>query len=221
MKIHKPNPALWSKILENKGFEQQLHKNIKDLPVLEPNAEIWGAIEQKLDKPKKAIIWYYLGAAAIALLLLFTGLDYFIPSQNTERPLLITENPKTHAPDKYPEQVAIDTVQKTADKRVVKTATSSQVKNTSQSKRETIKPISAEPIAMPPLNLNTAITLSKVNAQRPMVAYKKTYHEVKISWSAEEPASQLSLFGTKEKVQEVTTNYSKASIQVKLIKPKN
>jgi len=46
-------------------------------------------------------------------------------------------------------------------------------------------------------------------------------HEVKISWAAEKPESLLSPFGRKEKVQDANTNYSKASIQVKLIKSKN
>ena len=220
MKTHNPNPDLWSKIIEKKRFDQQLHKNIEGLPIIEPNTEIWGKIEKELDQSKKIVIWN-LGAAVVAMLLIFSGTAYLLPSRPIQRTSIPTEKNQVNNPKKSIEIKETDPSQKMHEEKTISKLSLPRLKKTITPQRETIKPILLEPKLPATFKTIPALAHSGLEIQRSKVALKNTYHEVKISWTAEKPASQLSLFGRNDKVHVANTNYSKASIQVKLIKPKN
>ncbi|AKP49614.1 hypothetical protein [Cyclobacterium amurskyense] len=221
MKTHNPNPELWNKILERKTFDKQLEENSRKLPIREPNTEIWGQIEKRLEEPKRPVIWYYLGAAAIAMFLLFSGIDFFLSFQGDEKSPLFTEKPKLIAPDNYLAPEVINPRERIPEKIATNKFPSSEVKISPPINRKKTEPITASGMAFPPTIIKKTFTINKTTIQPPMVANKKTYHEVKITWEAEKPNSSGSPFGRKEKIQVENVNYPTATIQVKFNKSKN
>ncbi|WP_339925990.1 hypothetical protein [uncultured Cyclobacterium sp.] len=222
MKTHNPNPELWNKILEKKTFEKQLGENIKKLPVLEPNTEIWEQIEQRLDdQPKKVLIWYYLGAAAVAISLLFSGIGFFLSFQGDDKTPLITEKPKFNAPDNYLAPEVLISRERIPEKIATNELPSTKVNISPPINRKKIESITAGGMPLPPVQFKTTFTINKITIQPPMVANKNTYHEVKITWEVAKPKSGGSPFGRKEKIHIEEAIYPTATIQVKFNKSKN
>ena len=221
MKTHNPNPELWNKILERKTFDKQLEENSRKLPLREPNAEIWGQIEKRLEEPKRPVIYFYLGAAAIAMFMLFSGIAYFFPAKEDEKTPLLTEKTASTAPKDSAARKSINPPSKTSEKITTKELPPSKVAISSPLKREKIVPIEAEPIVLSPLQIKKEHTIAKASIYRPMADDIKNYHEVKITWEAEKPKSSGSPFGRKEKIQVENVNYPTATIQVKFNKSKN
>jgi hypothetical protein len=221
MKRHNPNPELWNKILERKTFDKQMEENSRKLPIREPNAEIWGQIEKRLEEPKRPVIWYYIGAAAIAMLMLFSGIAYFFPAQVDEKKPLLTEKTVPTAPDGSDARKPSNPLSKTSEEITMNELPPSKVAISSPLNREKIVPIEVAPIVLSPFQIKKEHTIDKASIYRPMADNIKTYHEVKITWEAEKPKSGGSPFGRKEKIQVENVNYPTATIQVKFNKSKN
>lgn len=221
MKTHNPNSELWNKILERKTFDKQLEENSRKLPFREPNTEIWGQIEKRLEEPKRPVIWYYIGAAAIAMLMLFSGIAYFFPAQVDEKKPLLTEKTVSTAPDGSATRKPSNPPSKTSEEITMNELPPSKVAISSPLKREKIAPIEAERMVLSPVQIKKEHTIEEAGIYRPMAVNIKTYHEVKITWEAEKPKSVSSPFGRKEKIQVENVNYPTATIQVKFNKSKN
>ncbi|GAB2991291.1 hypothetical protein GCM10027284_04760 [Cyclobacterium sediminis] len=221
MKTHNPNPELWNKILERKTFDKQLEKNSRKLPIIEPNTEIWGQIEKRLEEPKRPVIWYYIGAAAIAMLILFSGIAYFFPAKVDENKPLLTEKTVSTSPEGSATRKPSNPLSKTSEEITMNELPPSKVAISSPLNREKIVPIEAERMVLSPVQIKKEHTIEEAGIYRPMAVNIKTYHEVKITWEAEKPKSGGSPFGRKEKIQVDEANYPTATIQVKFNKSKN
>ena len=174
MKTHNPNPELWNKILERKTFDKQLEENSRKLPLREPNAEIWGQIEKRLEEPKRPVIYFYLGAAAIAMFMLFSGIAYFFPAKEDEKTPLLTEKTASTAPKDSAARKSINPPSKTSEKITTKELPPSKVAISSPLKREKIVPIEAEPIVLSPFQIKKEHTIAKASIYRPMADNIKT-----------------------------------------------
>ena len=195
MKEYSPKPDLWSKIQQRKDFDSQVKEHIPNLPVKMPKADLWDAIEKELDQKTPIIpLWKYgMAAAAIALILAFSGIAYFELGEKEEETPLITEvslppteietidtNPKaeTESENLKPDLIKAETPILSKPRQ-------------SSTQRETITPIETQELNLSDLSIENTFVSELIIPPAAEVEPPKTLHQVTISWSKIKPKMQI------------------------------
>ncbi|WP_339877034.1 hypothetical protein [uncultured Algoriphagus sp.] len=203
MKEYSPKPDLWSKIQQRKDFDSQVKEHIPNLPVKMPKADLWDAIEKELDQKTPIIpLWKYgMAAAAIALILAFSGIAYFELGEKEAETQLITE---VSLPPTEIETINTNPKAKTESENLkpdlIKAETPILSKPIQSSTlRETITPIETPELNLADLSIENTFVSELIILPAPEIEPPKTLHQVTISWSKIKPKMQITTgFGRQE-----------------------
>lgn len=186
-KSYSPKEDSWNKILQKQDFESQLKQNLKKLPEFEPAPFAWGAIEEKLEKKKRAVVWrpFLIAASLTGLFLLAFYLirQGAVISDEQDMPQeILTEAPVIKLEETNPGSTS---------EEIIPSKTETQPKPNS---KKTPNRQSFEPIKVP----NTTLAFSQdlevnppdLQPRNPIesiaVAPNESYHRVAISWGLKE-----------------------------------
>lgn len=175
--------------MKARGFDAQLEQNLKKLSAHTPSDFVWGAIQEKLEKKKRALIWPpFLIAASLTGLFL---LAFYLIRQGAV--VLESESIPQEILAETPIVELEETKVETKMEKIVPSETETQLtSNTSK----TLNRRSFEPIQVP----NTTLAFSQelkvspldLRQRNPMgsipVVPNETYHRVAISWGLKEKA---------------------------------
>lgn len=200
MKEYSPKPDLWSKIQQRKDFDSQVKEHIPNLPVKMPKADLWEAIEKELDQKTPIIpLWKYgMAAAAIALILAFSGIAYFeLGEKEVETPLITEVSlPPTEIEtiDLNPEA---ETEFEDLKPEVSKPETPILSKpRQSSTLRETITPIEPPELNLADLSIENTFVSELIIPPAAEVEAPQTLHKVRISWGMQEKSKLQTKFGS-------------------------
>lgn len=199
-KEYSPKDNSWEKIMQKQDFESQLAQNLKKLPEHSPSDFAWGAIEEKLEKKKRLIVFRpFLIAASLTGLFL---LAFYLIRQGAA--VLETPNVPQEILANTPalEEVKTPTPGE-AEKVILEQETPTKQVNPEQKiQRKSIQPIqvSASQLAFEQDFQPKPLDLQKRNPyMAALVTPKESYHRVAISWGLKQK-TQLKLGAQSEEL---------------------
>lgn len=190
LKEHSPRDNAWSKIQEEKGFETQLHRHLHGLPVMEPKADTWTGIQQKMEKKKRiAFFRPLLVAAGLAGILWF---GYFLSNANLEINQM-RENPDQFISD-LSEAIQKNPEQSSEEVNSIKEKEQGSKPSTIVLEKKSVNRITEKPILISkewlteaPMPSTRQMDLNKKGQFIPPVdAKNESFHQVTISWGMNE-----------------------------------
>lgn len=186
LKEHSPRDNAWSKIQEEKGFETQLNRHLLDLPVMEPRADTWIGIQQKIEKKKRIAFFRPLLVAAGLSGILWLG--YFLSNPNLEI------NPVSENPDQFISDLG-EAIQKNPDQSIEEVNSIKEEEEANEPNRIDLEEKSVKRITEKPILISKygGIQTPKLSTKQmnlttrgqfiPSTEVKnESFHQVTISW---------------------------------------
>lgn len=190
LKEHSPNDNAWSKLQEKKGFETQLNRHLLDLPVMEPRADTWIGIQQKIEKKKQIAFFRPLLVAAVLAGILWFG--YFLSNANLEI------NPVKENPDQFISDLG-EAIQKNPDQSVEEVNSIKEEEGKVEPGRTGLEEKSGNRITEKPMLISKyeGIQTPKFSTRQmdltlrgqfipPTEVKNESFHQVTISWGMNE-----------------------------------
>ncbi|MBD8489857.1 hypothetical protein IFO69_13950 [Echinicola sp. CAU 1574] len=206
---HLPNDELWRDLERSKALDNQLARELKNLPLSTPKGNLWLGIEAEMDQ-ESSKGYYWWSAAAILLLMSFGYLLWGLLSNETpvnERNYLLTNTYSN-----------LDIVMSPPKKEEIKEEIAVNEKpfiNQHQGDWQKVKveeELALEEVDVPVLLLPELEPLVPqiVSISEQMIAKNQSFHEVAISWGLNDKIKIRTAFSDKnealqnqEKLQQV------------------